>query len=325
MTVRRERRRLRAILPLLVLALAAGPATGAQGRAETECDLPDADSGGIELELTPAPPSDDSAVTVSGAYRHTDPANFPAAAPTVTDLRVELRECVNGRAPEPLRLARGNRSGVFDVDFELPYNGRYVVVVTATGSDGDKRTVSGLQDVVVPARPPTEVVASIDDAGTVELTWTVVDPDVDLLGFEVLRAPAGDRGFPDAGVVIQDRSVRRATDTPPPGTWKYSVRALRPGATEPDGAAGDYVRSSDVPSDPITRAAPVAETTTTTEAAAPAGAGSTVRPTSSSSTPSTRPAVAAGSRGTVDLSGPLNAGRPPISSVRRSEPDTGFR
>lgn len=205
-------------------------------------------------------------------------------------------------------------------------NGTYDLRVAASGTDprGQQAAATVPLQLVVPPHAPTGVRAEpvTDPAGSVAVSWTITDREPDVLYYEISRAAEGATTFQQLEVV--EATVKRLVDTPPSGSWRYRVTALRRGATIDDG----------VPSAPATTSSiEVASPAGGTDGAAGAGTTGTTATGSSSgaagrSTTSTtaRPSISNSTRSTVDLSGLASGvgGRRTQPTVRRVEPDPGF-
>ena len=189
---------------------------------------------------------------------------------------------------------------------QLAYNGRYTLTATATGSHPD-RLVEGPQPPPDPvhvtrtfflAAPPVvpKDVTAAEASGSVSLRWAD-NPEPDLVGYQVERAPARTDDFRAIGISTRARFTDDTISKS--GRYIYRVIAVRQGAQD-EGIASE-------PSAP-TRAVEIEEppVTTTTTAAGGDGGGDGA----GSGTATTAPAGSASQSsppvrrsGTVDLSG----------------------
>lgn len=284
-----------------------------------------------DLTITFCGPADDLStsptfpMTVEVANRRND---FLGRPYNVSRVALELVATLDDQQlPDPATRAWEGEARSTSVDWAPSFttNGTYDLRVVAAGTDprGQQANVTVPLKLAAPPHAPTGVkvapVAATD--GSVALTWTINDREPDVLYYEIARAAEGATTFDQLQVV--EATASRLVDTPPAGTWRYRVTALRRGATVDDG-----VPSSPATTSPIEVAAPAGSSgdagtpgTPTTTAAS----GSSSSPGRATTT-TARPSVSNSTRSTVDLSGfasRLNSGRTP-TTVRRVEPDPGF-
>ena len=118
--------------------------------------------------------------------------------------------------------------------------GTYTLSLTQTsgarGSTGDEENSSGEREEVEPPPAPQDLTATVNEAGSVILTWD--DPkDASITGYRILRR---NRDTSEIGVftVINDDTGSAATryvdDTVEPGTrYVYRIEAINPGGLSP--------------------------------------------------------------------------------------------
>jgi hypothetical protein len=82
--------------------------------------------------------------------------------------------------------------------------------------------------VAVPPAAPHNVVAKVNDDGTVALSWSA-NTEADLIGYQVQRS--GPNGAPFKGISNQETTGFNDTSTKAGGVYGYVVIAVRPGAT----------------------------------------------------------------------------------------------
>ena len=185
---------------------------------------------------------------------------------------------------------------------QLAYNGRYTLTATATGTHPDN-LVEGPQPppdpvqatrsffLAAPPAVPTDVTAA-EESGNVSLRWAD-NPEPDLVGYQVERAPARTDDFRAIGITTR---ARFTDDTiAKPGRYIYRVIAVRQGAQD-EGIASEpsaETRAVEIEEPPAT-------TTTTAAGGDGSGSGTATTAPSGSASQSSPPVRRSG---TVDLSG----------------------
>lgn len=243
----------------------------------------------------------------------------------------------------PIRASATPSGGNVSFPFNLPYNGRYKVSVSATWTHtglvlGESTgTISdGPRDFVVVAPPasPTDVKVAVDgSARSVTLTWKP-NAEPDMLFYVIQRAKGTSNEFTVLGKATEPKFVD-ATTAEAGGDYRYQVVAVRAGATAEEGISSDpsaitadsTAKVPDPPPPPTT--APPAGPGTTVAANTPAAAGAAgaAAGTTGTTLPSSSPGALTTS-GTVDLKGFTNVqsqtARRASPLPRPIEPDTGY-
>lgn len=223
----------------------------------------------------------------------------------------------------------------------LAYNGRYAVVVDATGREfqGSDESASARSDflVEVAALKPTGVSMKGDaDERTADVSWDP-NPEPDIAGYVVSRA-FGDGNYAEIKQVGPDCASRcRFVDDlsgAAGGEYRYTVKAVRPPADPAEWDNDDAWRRTTSPASSsvsVRMRAPAATTTTSTttrKISSNPGSGSIGGGGSSGSSGSRTPGISrsgTATSGKVDLSG-FQASLPRSQRIQRSggEVDTGF-
>lgn len=255
--------------------------------------------------------------------------NFLGQPYNVSRVALELVRTIDDQQlPDPATRTWEGDARATEVDWAPVFttNGTYDLRVSAAGTDprGQQATATVPLQLAVPPHPPTGVKAEpiTDPPDSVAVTWTIADREPDVLYYEISRAAEGATTFNQLQVV--EATVKRLVDTPPAGSWRYRVTALRRGATADDGVPSAPTTTSSIevaaPADPADDQQGGDATTGTTVAGSSSGAGGRTTTTTA------RPSISNSTRSTVDLSGfasGLGSRRTP-TTVRRVEPDPGF-
>jgi len=340
------RRRIAVLAAALGLLLPAGALTVAASAQATGCTAVEA-TNGIQIDVTPSDGSTVAAsdVTISGTA--TDLSTRPitnANNGSVDAVRVSFQACTDGLAPPPGSgdlVTTSNRTVNFSYAPAggFPYNGRYRVVVTASGSSTNpsgSQSATKVANVAVeaPAATPTGVKAVVGPSG-VTVSWNA-NPEPDVHGYELWRAKQTSKTF--TLVTTTTASITSVTDAVDPGEWRYVVRAIRPDA---DGA--DTVKSADSAPADASVAAPPTPTTTIAGGSSSSGGSSTTGAGTGGSTSSGSSGSGSGSGSgstaptrTITSTGTLPNGKVDLSkydtllarqqaqTTRTTEVDTGF-
>ncbi len=258
------RRRVGACRGLLLAALVAGGGVLAPA-AVTGQPAPDGSCTGPlsqldSMEFTRTEPQDTDALTVDSLPVDVRFAHTGTTPPLdredgqIQTVTARLRACAD-RSLQALPEESASSTGATPArSLRLRWtasgfraNGPYELVLEATGrrsapqSTQSSRVVIPFSLAIEPVRP--QVRREVSD-GVVKVSWTE-GRELDLLRYEVRRAPQGSADYKiiENGVVAP--TVTSVTDRPGAGAWKYNVIAVRRGAD-----AKSELRSD--PSDTVT-------------------------------------------------------------------------
>jgi hypothetical protein len=146
----------------------------------------------------------------------------------ITQMRASVLVCEAGQiaptSPEPQEPDGEPRTAAFAWSAHFPTNGRFAIVLEAdgvsTGPEGTQhnRTVVPVQ-LAVPPKKPSNVSVSDPVNGIVSITWEYVEPEPDLVGFEIRRAKQGTADYVTIKNGVVGPKIRAVSDSPPAGAW----------------------------------------------------------------------------------------------------------
>ena len=308
--------------------------------------------GVLLVALTATPAGADTSATLTFTSPATDgmtmtaPANLggtvyqPQGVVQSIDVTVRWTDTVNRppapHPPQETNIVPATRSATASWSFapQPAANGRYTVTVVATtqagtAPPGQWTAARSFVLDVNPAMPANVAVTTDATARTAHLTWTA-NTEPDLAGYAVYRAGPGpaDQAKPIAGVVAP-KADYTDTDvaTAPPGTYRYTVAAVRQSG---DGTKADFSAPSNE-ADATFSTPPKAQPPSTTSTEAPVGAAA--GGSSSTKAPTARSGAAPAATANAALAPPSRASlndyqslvnQAQASTATTEPPDPGF-
>lgn len=275
---------------------------------------------------------DEGATLVTSSPRLT--ASFAHSDGRLDSVVLEVVSERGGTTETTTQNGDGRSSLAVEWSPQLAYNGRYELRATATGSHpappigsapAPPPPAQAVRSFFLAAPPavPTEVAASASGSRGVTVRWAA-NPEPDLVGYQIERAPARSNSFRAVGISTAARFTDDTIDEA--GRYIYRVIAVRQGAQDEGIASAPSAASRAVEFTPPT-------TTTTAPPASGTDGGGDASGGGDGSTATTAPASGGSAQppvrrsGTVDLSGfrtllEQNTTAPPVPP---GETDPGFQ
>lgn len=269
---------------------------------------------------------DEGATLVTSSPRLT--ASFAHSDGGLDSVVLEVVSERGGTSETTTQNGDGRSSLAVEWSPQLAYNGRYELRATATGSHpappigsapAPPPPAQAVRSFFLAAPPavPGDVTAAASGSRGVTVRWTT-NPEPDLVGYQIERAPARSTSFRAVGISTASRFTDDTIDEA--GRYIYRVIAVRQGAQD-EGVASEPSAASQA----VAFAPPATTTTAPPSGGAGGDGGGSTATTAPTSGSSAQPPVRRS--GTVDLSGfrtllEQNTTAPPVP---RGETDPGFQ